>query len=163
MTDFKVGLGQDSHCFGETTLKKPLILGGVLIPNHQGGLEANTEGDVILHAIFNACSTAIGGRSIGFYDPQLLKKSRGKSSYFCRFVLQEIEKKGYKVNNISVMVEAKTPRLEPYALKMKKNLSKLFRLKQNDIGLAFTTGEGLTVFGKGEGIQAQALVSLVKK
>lgn len=161
--DFKVGLGQDSHRFGETTLERPLILGGVLIPYHKGGLEATTDGDVILHAIFNACSTAIGGRSIGFYDAQLLEKSRGKSSYFCQFILQGIEKKGYKVNNISVAVEAKTPRLEPYAPRMKKNLSGLFKIKPEDVGLAFTSGEGLTTFGKGEGIQAFSLITLIKK
>lgn len=161
--DFRVGLGQDSHRFGETDLKKPLILGGVLIPHHKGGLEAVSEGDVILHAIFNACATAIGGRSMGFYDRRLLKKSKGDSRYFCRFILQEIEKKGYKVNNISVMVEAKTPRLEPYALRMKKNLSQLFKIEPEKVGLAFTSGEGLTAFGKGEGIWASALVSLIKK
>lgn len=165
--DFRVGLGQDSHRINlksqiSNVKSKPLILGGVLV-DEGINVEANSDGDMILHALFNACSTAIGGRSIGFYDAKLLKKSQGKSAYFCRFILQEIEKKGYKINNISIAVEAKIPKLEPYAPRMKKNLSRLFKTKPEAIGLTFTSGEGLTAFGKGEGIRVLALVSLVKK
>jgi len=55
----RIGLGLDSHKF--TNIPKPLILGGVLIPNEQG-LEANSDGDVILHSLFNAFSQAINNQ-----------------------------------------------------------------------------------------------------
>jgi len=60
------GIGQDSHKF---TTDKALVLGGVVIPD-EAGLEANSDGDVVLHSLFNALSQAIGGKSLGYYaDP----------------------------------------------------------------------------------------------
>ena len=65
----RVGLGQDSHVFEPDDSIKPLILGGVTFPGVPG-LKANSDGDVVLHAIFNALSSAVGRRSLGIYaDP----------------------------------------------------------------------------------------------
>ncbi|MFR3992086.1 MAG: 2-C-methyl-D-erythritol 2,4-cyclodiphosphate synthase [Angelakisella sp.] len=57
----KAAIGQDSHRFEETP-GKPLILGGVVFPG-EVGLLANSDGDVVLHAITNAVS-GITGRNI---------------------------------------------------------------------------------------------------
>ena len=62
--NFRVGIGQDSHQFSKT--EKGLLLGGHLLKD-EPKLEANSDGDVILHAIFNALSQAIGEQSLGFY------------------------------------------------------------------------------------------------
>ena len=61
---FYVGFGQDSHHFVDEGDPKPLVLGGVTVPGHRG-LKGNSDADVILHALFNALTQAVGGRSIG--------------------------------------------------------------------------------------------------
>ena len=159
---FRIGLGQDGHPFAEGE-KKPLILGGVLIPS-EFGLNANSDGDVVLHALFNAFSSAIGKESIGIYaDPMCLKQGIIDSKEYLKVALKMVSKVGYKVNNISLAVEAKKPRV-PRALigKMKKKIAKLVEIPKENVGITFTSGEGLTAFGRGEGIQVLAFISLIK-
>jgi 2-C-methyl-D-erythritol 2,4-cyclodiphosphate synthase len=45
---------------------------------------------------------------------------------------------------------------------MKKSIAKLCHINQADVGITATTGEGLTAFGKGEGIQAITIISVNK-
>src|SRR3989344_4711468 len=66
----RIGIGQDSHKF---TKNKPLIIGGINISG-KNGFEANSDGDVVLHALFNALSTAIGFKSLGFYADEMCRK-----------------------------------------------------------------------------------------
>ncbi len=51
----KVSIGQDSHRFDFENKEKKLVLGGVIFEN-ENPMKANSDGDVILHAITNAIS-----------------------------------------------------------------------------------------------------------
>ena len=52
----KVSIGQDSHRFNLKNIEnKKLILGGIVFDG-EPPLEANSDGDVVLHAITNAIS-----------------------------------------------------------------------------------------------------------
>ncbi|MFH1664323.1 MAG: 2-C-methyl-D-erythritol 4-phosphate cytidylyltransferase, partial [archaeon] len=148
----RVGLGLDSHRF-ETEKEKPLILGGIEIPN-EPGLKANSDGDVILHALFNALSQAIGGKSIGCYaDKICLQDGITDSKEYLEVILKKLEEKNYRINNIGMMIEAKKPNLGPHHDKIKESLSELLKINKENIGLTFTSGEDLTDFGKGLGMQ----------
>ncbi len=156
----RVGLGQDSHRFDEK--QKPLILGGILIPDEQG-LKANSDGDVILHALFNALSQAIGGRSISCYaDKMCLEKGITDSKEYLKVILKKLNEDNWQINNVGVMVEAKKPKLEPYHDKIKESLSNLLKIEKDKIGLTFTSGEGLSEFGKGLGMQCFVACTVVK-
>ncbi len=76
------------------------------------------------------------------------------SREFLGQILKKVRKLGYKINNVAVMVEAKEPRLEKHRDKMQKSLAGLLKIEKEQIGMAFTSGEGLTSFGRGEGMQA---------
>ncbi len=52
----KTGLGQDSHRFENKDSSKPFIIGGVNFENMPGFI-ANSDGDVIYHAICNGISS----------------------------------------------------------------------------------------------------------
>ena len=157
---FRVGLGQDSHRFADDM--KPLVLGGFVIPGEKG-MDANSDGDVILHAIFNALSQAVGGRSIGHYtEPLFLEQGIRDSREYIKIALKMVKENKYKISNMGVMIEAKRPMLEPHSDAIKKSLAAILGIDKSRIGLTFTTGEGLTSFGKGEGIQAFAIAGLVK-
>ena len=157
-TGARVGLGLDSHKFDDEP--RPLILGGIEIPD-EPGLKANSDGDVILHALFNALSQAIGGKSIGCYaDKMCLEHEIKDSKEYLKIILKKLEEKNYKINNIGIMIEAKKPNMEPHHDNIKESLSNLLKIDQGQIGLTFTSGEDLTDFGKGLGIQCYAIVAV---
>lgn len=156
----RAGLGQDSHRFDDQ--QKPLILGGIEIPN-EPGLKANSDGDVILHALFNSLSQAIGDKSIGCYaDKMCLEQGITDSKEYLKVILEKLKEKNYKINNVGIMMELKKPRLDAYHDKIKESLSNLLKIEKNKIGLTFTSGDNLTEFGKGLGIQCFA-VAIVNK
>ena len=156
---FRIGFGQDSHRFSSNKSKK-LVLGGYILPN-EIGLEANSDGDVILHALFNAISTAIGERSLGYYSDEMCRKGVTDSKEYLKVILNKLKQKNYQINNVSIMMEAAKPKLEKYTDKIKDSLSKILKLEKERIGIAYTSGEGLTSFGQSKGIQGFAVVSVI--
>ena len=155
---FKVGLGQDSH---RLIKDKPLVLGGVKI-KFELGLEADSDGDVIIHSLCNALSTAIGGGSLDTWAGEMFKKGITDSKKFLQVIVDRVEENGFKINNVSIMIEAKQPRLETERERMQISLGKLLGVETDQVGIAFTSGEGLTEFGKGKGIQSISMVLIEK-
>lgn len=159
---YKVGIGQDSHklIFNfQKPIFKHLILGGVEI-SKEYYLEADSDGDVIIHSLCNALSTAIGGGSLDTWAGGMYKKGITDSREFLKEILKKVRQKKYQISNVSIMVEAERPRLEKWREKMQDGLAKIMKINKDQVGIAFTSGEGLTSFGKGEGIQAFSIVSL---
>ena len=85
---FRIGFGQDSHRFSLDKGKK-LVLGGCIVPN-EIGLEANSDGDLILHTLFNAISSAIGGKSLGFYADAMLENGVTDSREYLKVILKKL-------------------------------------------------------------------------
>lgn len=162
---FKIGLGQDSHKLKikseKLKIKRSLILGGIEISKDYF-LIADSDGDVIIHSLCNALSSAIGGGSLDTWAGVLFAKGVTDSKEFLQVIVIKIKQLGFSINNISIAVEAKKPRLESFREQMQKSLAKLLELKKEDIGITFTSGESLTAFGKGEAIQAFTTVLLSK-
>ncbi|MEK6982972.1 MAG: 2-C-methyl-D-erythritol 4-phosphate cytidylyltransferase [Nanoarchaeota archaeon] len=157
-SNFRIGIGQDSHKFSKNRNKK-LVLGGCIIPN-ETGLEANSDGDVVLHALFNAISSAIGDKSLGYYSDEMCKKGVTDSKQYIKIILNKLNQKNLKMNNASISIEAKKPRLDNHTDKIKDSLSKIFDLEKQNIGITNTSGDGLSLFGQGRGIQCFVVVSL---
>jgi len=155
----RVGIGLDSHKF--TNKSKQLILGGVVIQDCEG-IDANSDGDVILHSLFNALSQSVGGKSLGFYADELCNKGIKDSAVYLKIALEMVREKGFKINNIGIMVECKRPRLDKYEELIKGKIGELCGIDYSKVGLTVTSGEELSTFGKGEGIQVFSIVSLGK-
>lgn len=157
---YRIGLGQDSHKFA--TDKKPLVLGGVKISS-SGGLAANSDGDVILHSLSNALSSAIGGDSLSTWSDKMLKKDIRDSSKYLQVIFDKVKKTDFTLENVSIAVEAKKPYLKETVIKkIKQKIASLLQIKTSQVGLTFTSGEGLTAFGRGQGIQTTSIVLLSK-
>ena len=156
----RIGIGQDSHKFSDK--KKPLVIGGVKITNDYG-FDANSDGDVILHSLFNALSTAIGYKSLGSYADDMYRKGITDSKKYLEFILNKAAEKGFRIGNVAIMLEGKKPKIDEHNDKIKASLSKLLKVKEENIGLAATSGEGLTEFGKGNGMQCFCVVTLKNK
>lgn len=126
-------------------------------------LLADSDGDVILHAIYNALSQAIGEGSLGrIATPMFKEKNITNSRKYLEPLLKKIQKQGYHLNNLGLMIEAKIPKIDPIVSQLKKTLQQITGLRPNKIGITATSGENLTAFGRGEGVQVFAIVSLKK-
>jgi len=162
--DYRIGLGLDSHRIKEKReekREKNLILGGVEVSKDYYAL-ADSEGDVVIHSLCNALSTAIGGGSLDTWAGPMFRQGITDSKEFLKIVLEKVKRKGFKIKNVAIMVEAQRPKMEQYREKMQQSLAKLLEIKKENIGIAFTTGQDLTEFGKGKGIQVFATVLLNK-
>ena len=156
-TEHHSGLGQDSHRFAET--KKPLVLGGAEI-SKTDGLAGNSDADVILHALCNALSSAIGGGSLSTWSDKMCEKGIKDSKKYLAEILKKMHAEGWHVVNCSVTLEAGKPKLEKHLPKINCSLAKLLSIPADCVGCTVTSGEKLTSWARGEGIQVFVLVLL---
>jgi 2-C-methyl-D-erythritol 2,4-cyclodiphosphate synthase len=147
-----MSIGQDSHRFEPSDSPKPLVLGGVTIPGHQG-LKGNSDADVVLHAVTNAVSGISGENILGAVsDKMCLNQGITDSGAYLKRALGTLG--GRKLVHVSVSVEALHPKLASHVSAIREHLAQLLDLPVDSVGFTATTGEGLTAFGRGEGIQA---------
>lgn len=137
----KTGIGFDIHRFEKG---RKFILGGIEIP-YQYGLLGHSDGDVLLHSISDAILGALGKPDIGYYFPDTDDKIKGiDSEKILEKVLVIMEEEKFKIVNIDIVVVCEEPKLSPYFPKIKKHLSLLLNLKEENIGIKAKTVEKLT-------------------
>lgn len=155
----KTGIGQDSHEFDFSDKNKKLVLGGVVFEDH-APLKGNSDADVILHSLTNAISGITGVNIIGAVsDGMCLKKGITDSREYLKEALKYL--KDFKITHVSITIEGQTPKLSSRIGDIKKSLASLLGLSAGDISLTATTGESLTSFGQGKGLQAITVVTAV--
>lgn len=157
-SEFLVGLGEDSHSFDQTGT---IVLGGVKVDGVPK-LKGNSDGDLVLHALFNAISSALGKRSIGPTADPMAEQGIIDSSEYLRVLLSDMSSAGFQVRNVSISIEGSYPKIEPIVEPMKQFIAELLGVHPADVGITATTGEKLSSFGRGEGVKCTCLVSLVR-
>ena len=90
----------------------------------------------------------------------MCRKGITDSKKYIEFVINKVKERGLKINNIAIMLEGKKPRIDERIDKIKTALSRLIKVKEENIGIAATSGNELTDFGKGLGMQCFAVVTL---
>ncbi len=155
----RIGHGYDVHKF---TKGDSITLGGVVIPYTQG-LEAHSDGDVLIHAICDALLGAAGLWDIGHHFPDTDDAFKNiDSRELLRHVMRDLNKLGWKVNNIDSTIIAQQPRLTPFMPSMRQCLAEDLAVETDAINVKATTTEKLGFTGRKEGIAAHAVVLLVK-
>lgn len=154
----RIGQGYDAHRFGPG---RPLILGGVEIA-HPLGLEAHSDGDVLIHALCDALLGAAGLRDIGYHFPDNSAEFKDiDSRHLLTRVVALLDSEGWKLGNADITVVAQAPRLGPHIESMRANLSRDLRSEPKNINIKATTTEGMGFAGRGEGIACHAVVLLL--
>jgi|WetSurMetagenome_2_1015567.scaffolds.fasta_scaffold00565_18 2-C-methyl-D-erythritol 2,4-cyclodiphosphate synthase len=154
---FAAAIGQDSHRFERKGSSKPLVLGGVTIPGCLG-LAGNSDADVVLHAVTNAVSGISGVNVLGVVaDAMCLDRGIRDSAVYLAEAVKTLGP--WRIVHVSVSIEAKRPHLARHIPAMRASIAKLCSLSLDGVGITATSGEGLTAFGKGLGIQAFAVVT----
>ena len=158
---FRVGLGQDSHRFSTDPARR-LVLAGVPVEGAPG-LDGNSDADVVLHALCRALEQAIATDGFSQYADAMSRRGINDSREYLKVAVSNVEAAGYRVNNVGVTIEAQRPKIDPVRHALKASLCALLGLPADAIGINASTGERMTPFGQGEGIQAFAIVSLVER
>jgi 2-C-methyl-D-erythritol 2,4-cyclodiphosphate synthase len=153
----RIGHGYDVHRFAEG---EHVVLGGVTIP-HSQGLEAHSDGDVLIHAICDALLGAVAAGDIGHHFPDTDPANAGVNSrVLLTRVLELVRDKGWKLANLDSTIIAQAPRMAPHILAMRTRLAADFNVEVGRINVKATTTEQLGFIGRGEGIAAHAVVLL---
>ena len=157
--DFRVGTGYDAHRFTEG---RPLILGGMTVPNDRG-LLGHSDADALAHAVSDAILGAAGLGDMGHYFPDSDPKWKGADSLV---MLKECARlagsKGWKIGNLDATIVCQKPKLAVHIPMMTQKLAKTLGIEIDKVNVKAKTTEGMGFEGREEGISAQAVVLLTK-
>lgn len=156
----RAGVGYDSHRFDRA---RPLILGGVRIPDHPG-LAGHSDGDAVLHALIDALLGAGGLGSIGELFPDDDPRYEGADSLaLLDATVAVIRKAGYEVGNIDVTVITERPRIAPYVDEMAARIAPRCGLTDASVSIKGKSNEGMGWIGRGEGLATIAVAVLIRR
>ena len=160
MQKIRTGLGQDSHRFLPEDSTKPCIIGGCIFED-EPGLSADSDGDVIFHAICNAISSVTHVSILGGVAIDLCHKDGiTDSQVYLEKALETLGRQ--KIEHIALALEAKRPRLQKRIPEIRKKVAEVMGLDISQVGITATSGDGLTDFGLGEGIQCLCILTTIE-
>ena len=156
----RVGTGYDVHRLAEG---EALWLCGVRI-EHSHGLAGHSDADVAIHALVDAILGALGDGDIGSHFPPSDPQWRGASSdrFLAHAVARAVES-GYAVANVDVTIICEAPKIGPHRQAMRERLAEIMQVGVAQVSVKATTTEKLGYTGRGEGIAAQAVATLVRQ
>ena len=157
----RIGHGYDVHKLVEG---RKLILGGVEIENNGIGLLGHSDADVLLHAISDSLLGACALGDIGKHFPDTDNSFKDADSIeLLKKVVELINLKGYRVNNIDATIIAQAPKLAPHIDEMRKNISIALGVNVDFVSVKATTEEKLGFTGAKEGISAHCVCLVEQK
>ena len=153
----RIGHGYDVHRFGPGD---HVVLGGVRI-DHSAGLEAHSDGDVLVHPVCDALLGAIGAGDIGLHFPDTDSANADiDSRILLRRVVAQVHDSGWRLANLDATLIAQAPRMAAHIDAMCCNLADDLGAMPQQVNVKATTTEGLGFAGRREGIAAHAVVLL---
>jgi len=156
---YRIGSGVDFH---QLKVGRELWIGGVNIPFKKGAL-GHSDADVLLHAICDALLGSLALGDIGIHFPNTSKEFKNiRSTVLLQRTMDMVKQKEYSVVNIDCTICLQEPKLKPYVAEMRKIISSITGVSENDVSIKATTTEEMGFIGKGKGIMAYATVLLQK-
>ena len=154
----RIGHGFDVH---QLVIGRKCIIGGVTIA-HDKGLDGHSDADVLLHAI---CDALLGAAALGdigkHFPPSDATYKNADSRVLLRHVVALIKAKNYVANNIDATVICEAPKLSPYTAQMCANIAADCNIDVSQVNIKATTTEKLGFTGRGEGIAAEAVCTII--
>jgi len=146
----RIGQGFDAHRFSD----------GVEIP-FEKGMEAHSDGDVVIHALCDAILGALALGDIGQHFPDSSATYKGiDSRLLLRRVVELMQQHQHRIQNVDITIIAQAPKLAPYLPAMRDILANDLLTPLNNVSLKATTTEQMGFTGRGEGIAVMAVVLL---
>ena len=153
----RTGMGYDVH---QLVPGRPLLLGGVKF-DHPVGLDGHSDADVLLHALCDALLGAAALGDIGEHYPNTDPRWKDASSLaLLRDVARKVNRSGWAVVNVDVMLLSEAPKIRPYVGEMTANIAAALHVGIEQVNLKATTGEGMGFVGREEGMAAYAVATI---
>ncbi|MDF1838593.1 MAG: 2-C-methyl-D-erythritol 2,4-cyclodiphosphate synthase [Planctomycetota bacterium] len=154
----RIGLGFDLHRLEEG---RPCRLGGITL-DHPTGPAGHSDGDAVLHAITDALLGAAGLDDIGTLFPDTDAAHKNKdSAVFIEAAVQAIQKEGYRIGNVDIVIATEGPRIAPHRAAMRERLAELLGIQSNAVNVKGKTLEGMGALAGGTGVAVQAIAMLM--
>lgn len=157
----RVGIGQASHRFLSPDSAKPCVIAGLMFEDVPG-LSSDSDGDIVFHAICNAITSVSGVAILRSVARDLcLKDGITDSQIYLEKGLETLGKQ--KVEHVALTIEGKRPSLENWIEQMRAKIAQAMDLEIDQVGLTVISGEGLTDFGCGDGLQCLCVLTTAEK
>ena len=154
----RVGTGFDVHAL---EAGRPLLLCGVPVP-HERGLAGHSDADVGIHALCDAIYGALAEGDIGrHFPPSEAAWKDADSARFLAHAAERIAARGGRLANADVTLICERPKIAPHAATMAARLAAILGVTAACISVKATTTEKLGFAGRGEGIAAQAVATVL--
>ncbi len=154
----RTGTGFDVHRIIEG---RPMVLCGVVVPS-TFGLDGHSDADVGIHALCDAIYGALAEGDIGrWFPPSEAQWKDADSARFLMHAAGRIAARGGTLANADVTLICERPKITPHASAMRERLAGLLGVPVDRVSVKATTTERLGFPGRGEGIAAQAAVSVL--
>ncbi len=151
----RIGIGNDTHRLVDG---RPLILGGVHIPAERGPA-GHSDADALCHAIADAILGALCEGDLGVHFPDRDPQWKDADSLqLLSRVMWLASGRGLHIVNVDATVMLEAPKLRPYVLSMRENISQILEVDPGCVSVKAKTGEGLGEIGQGLAVTAQAVV-----
>lgn len=158
---FRTGIGQDSHRFLSSDSSKPCIIGGIIFEDVPG-LDAESDGDIVYHAMCNAITSLTGMPILDGIAKDLCRKDGiTDSQVYLEKALATLG--GQKIVHIALSIEGKRPYFEEKIDAMKKQIASVLGVSDSSVGITAISGDGLTDFGCGDGLQCICIMTTVQE
>jgi 2-C-methyl-D-erythritol 2,4-cyclodiphosphate synthase len=149
----RIGHGFDAH---PLVSGRRCVLGGVEVPS-DAGPEGHSDGDVVLHALADALLGAAAAGDLGSVFGTSRPEWKDKPSSQLVAHVRELTDHP-SIVNVDVTVIAARPRISPFAETMRENVAALLGTEVSRVSVKASSGNGLTAFGRGEGIAAEVVL-----
>jgi len=154
----RVGTGFDVHAL---MAGRPLVLCGVVVP-HPLGLAGHSDADVGIHALCDAIYGALAEGDIGrHFPPSEVTWKDADSARFLVHAAGRIAARGGRLANADITLICEQPKITPHAAAMQARLAELLGVEIGRVSVKATTTERLGFPGRGEGIAAQAVATIL--
>lgn len=157
--DVRTGQGFDVHAFGPGS---EIMLCGVRLP-HERGLVGHSDADVGLHALTDAIFGALAEGDIGQWFPPSDPLWKGVDSrVFLAKAAERAAARNFAITHLDVTLVCERPKIGPHADAMRAAIAEMVGIEADRVSVKATTSERLGFTGRGEGIAALAIATLVR-
>jgi 2-C-methyl-D-erythritol 2,4-cyclodiphosphate synthase len=154
----RIGLGYDLHALEPG---RPLVIAGVVVPFDRGP-RAHSDGDVVFHAVLDACLSGAGLDDLGTLFSDRDPRWRGASgATLAREVCAQLRQSRFRILDIDAVILLEQPRVAPLRGAMRQNLAAALEIDAEQVRLKGKSGEGLDAVGRGEAIACHAVALMI--
>ena len=156
----RTGIGVDAH---PLVGGRQLVLSGVTVPFDRG-LDGHSDGDVVAHAVIDACLGAANLGDIGLHFPSSDPRYAGiRSMVLVSETMRMLSDGLWRLEYVDATILAESPTLRPHIGDMRNALAAALSVEPEVVSLKATTTDHLGFVGRQEGICCIAVVTISKE